>query len=361
MTPARRLVVAMAASVATLLLSASPASAEPKVNWTNPTIEKPTITADGPLTGTITPAGEEQVEDVRVELIAEPPTDSPEDPCLVVPEHETVVADDKLSFTTDVVFPRNCKYRLAVTVEYCSNIADCTVLRPDPATPELPFSVAIPPAPVGGLEAAYNADGKKVDLTWAAQDDPDFLRYDIERNPPGPEGFVPLGTATNNTYTDTLPTDEEHRYQVVAVFRGPEPGSELRGEASDPVTAGPDSPALTVPDAPAPNQPRDSGGGGSRTNGGGGGTARPRTLTTVDDGFGQNLPFDPSATTTMPPTQVPRGDAAVVAQFDDDSDESDRRGVLIPVAGGLALIVGAAHMALLSKRASEPDIPILTR
>lgn len=360
MNPARRLVGAVAAGVLGLLLAASPAGAvDPTVEWTRPTIREPVLRAQEPITGSVTTRAEDDqgVTGLEFELMPGTLSTDPEDPCLVdVPEDERLQEfperPPSVTFDLDLTFPCNLAYELRLVVRYDEEL----VAVPVPETTEdtLSFSVAIPPPPVEGLTAAYDPATKKVDLSWAAQDDPDFLRYEVERNPPGPEGFLPLGTATGATYADTLTLDEEHRYQVTAVYRGPE-GSELRGEPSAAVAAGPDTPEPTIPDAPAD---RRRGTGGSTA--GGGAAARPRTRATVDDGFGRNLPFDPNATTSLPPTRVPAGDAAVVAQFD-DSDEDDRRGVLIPVAGGLALIVGAAHLALLSKRAAEPDIPILTR
>ncbi|MDQ3461613.1 MAG: hypothetical protein M3471_01050, partial [Actinomycetota bacterium] len=117
----------------------------------------------------------------------------------------------------------------------------------------------------------------------------------------------------------------------------------------------------TLPDdIPAPNsRPPESAGG----SGGGGSTQRatpaPSPSRPNSNIFEETLPFDPSQTTLPPPTTTePPEDAAVLAEFDDPTQD-DRRATLVPVAGGLALVVGAMHLFLLSKRAGEPeDIPM---
>ncbi len=100
----------------------------------------------------------------------------------------------------------------------------------------------------------------------------------------------------------------------------------------------------------------------SANRGGGGGAAPARrgTAATIDDGFNRNLPFDPSATTTIPasPDSVPPEDAAVLAIDDDSTDEDSRRATMVPIAGGLALMMAAVHLRLLAKRAAEPELPI---
>ena len=91
-------------------------------------------------------------------------------------------------------------------------------------------------------------------------------------------------------------------------------------------------------------------------------TGRTRTTSNI---FEETLPFDPSQTTLPAPPgtvgEADEGQAAVLAEFDDESSEDRRRATLVPIAGGLALVMGAMHLFLLSKRASEPEIPITRR
>ncbi|MBW3580345.1 MAG: hypothetical protein KY431_04845, partial [Actinobacteria bacterium] len=172
---------------------------------------------------------------------------------------------------------------------------------------------------------------------------------------------------TGTQFVDTLDVDDEHRYRVIPIRNGPR-GSELFGSQNDAssVTAGPDRPQPTVPDTALVRPPAASSAGsrGSADRGGGGGATAPQarqgTAVTTDDGFNRNLPFDPSATTTIPasPESVPPEDAAVLAIDDDSTDEDSRRATMVPIAGGLALMMAAVHLRLLSKRAAEPELPI---
>ena len=287
-------------------------------------------------------------------------------------------ADDRRgTFELVITSPCNRRYEVRATVVHRPFLFG--VGRPGPqTTPPVPFALAVPPAPVKGLKATYDAASKKVQLTWSANGEADIIGYRIERNPPGPDGFQPVGgMVTGTSFSDTLTVDEEHRYRVIAVRSGPDSRiSEVPGEPSSLVTSGPDRTDETVPDTTLVRPPpADATGAGSTsargrtgsaagTSGGGGGAAnapqvRRGPVTTVDDGFGKSLPFDPSQTTSIPePPAVPPEDAAVLALDDDLAEDDDRRDTLVPIAGGLALLMGAVHLRLLSKRAAEPELPV---
>jgi hypothetical protein len=121
------------------------------------------------------------------------------------------------------------------------------------------------------------------------------------------------------------------------------------------------------PEAPPGAPPAEAPGTGFAGPGpaGGGKAPKAKTRPTVDTGFSKNLPFDPSQTTVAPPTSSstpasPPEDAAVLA-IDDNRDQGSRRATLVPIAGGMVLLMGAAHLRLLSKRAEESEIPIRSR
>ncbi|MDP8988238.1 MAG: hypothetical protein M3N11_07830, partial [Actinomycetota bacterium] len=187
---------------------------------------------------------------------------------------------------------------------------------------------------------------KEVRLTWNPNPEVDLLGYRVLRNPPGRNGFEPLPDLFTAPEFLDVGIDARHGYQVVAVREGPD--GPIEGKASAAVTAGPEPPAPRLRSTPAP---RRAPAGGNRP------VVRRRTPTTVDTGFSKNLPFDPSQTTTTQLPTDPEGNAAVLAEFDDDDD--DRRGTLVPIAGGLALLMSAVHVRLLSKRLGEDDLPIL--
>jgi hypothetical protein len=70
--------------------------------------------------------------------------------------------------------------------------------------------------------------------------------------------------------------------------------------------------------------------------------------TTLDTGFGETLPFDTSGQALS----APEGDAAVVAAFEEEQllDEKQRMAF---IAGGLAVLVGAAVILYVTRRAAR--------
>jgi hypothetical protein len=360
----RRLLAAAGAALAGLLLAATPASAaEPTVEWTRPTVDKPVLTEPKPIEGTVAVPENQTVQALAFTLEPTSGTDDPENPCLVDLDPENIdVAEDKRSFSLDVEFRRNCSYEVAVTVEYCTNALTCGVLGNPKTTATLDFDVAIPPAQVSGLKGAYDPGSKEVRLTWNGNTEVDLRGYRVERNPPGRAGFETVAELGKG---ETAFTDKdiaaEHRYRVVAVREGPT-GVPIPGTPSTVVTAGPDAPEPTVPEVTPTTRGTTATTRGSATAGGGRPTVRKRTATTVDTGFSRDLPFDPSQTTTsqLPTTtsSEPEGQAAVLAEFDDDEGGDDQRATLVPIAGGLALLMSAVHVRLFSKRLEDDEIPV---
>jgi hypothetical protein len=367
----RRLAVAAGAAAAALLLASTPASAaEPTVEWTHP---KPddrnpddrVIRAQAPITATIAGDQGQKLVDVEFELVQQ--LDDPEDPCFVeVPEEQRVQSfaekPNRVDVKFDVVFPCNRAYELEADVTYEEPVVAGVSLAAKKVKPKpsLAFKVAIPPTQVTGLKAAYDPGSREVRLTWDGNTEVDLRGYRVERNPPGRDGFrtaAELGKG-ETAFTDTG-IDEPHRYRVFAVRSGPD-GRNIEGKASTAVSAGPDAPEPTVPEVTPTTRGTTATTRGSATAGGGRPTVRKRTATTVDTGFSRDLPFDPSQTTTsqLPTTtSEPEGQAAVLAEFDDE-DGDDRRATLVPIAGGLALLMSAVHVRLFSKRLEDDEIPV---
>ena len=375
MSAPRRLAVLAAGVLGLSLLTVAPpaSAAEPMVEWTRPTIRESILDESVPITGTIVGEEGQTIERVSFELIADPPLDNPDDPCFVEPPDTNMVLDGNQTetFELDIEFPCNGAYELTATVDYQEPLVGVggEVTQTSRSTESRPFrfSVAIPPAQVEGLEASYDESTKDVRLTWASGPEADLLGYFIERNPPGASGFARIGPellpADQTSFTDPG-IDDEHRYQVTAVRRGADPESQLVGEPSSPVVAGPERTQPTLPDdLPPPNSRAPSNSGGTATGSRRTSPPPPSRTRTTSNTFEETLPFDPSQTTLPSSESDPTtGDAAVLAEFDDSSTDDDRRATLVPIAGGLALVVGAMHLFLLSKRAGEPDdIPMSRR
>jgi hypothetical protein len=367
MRAVRRLTAAAAAGILGLMVLAPPASAaDPMVEWTRPSLEDSILEEPGFLTGTITGEETQTIESLEVEItnVAE---DTPDQPCVVEdPPTKVLGGTSSESFELDLEFPCNGTYEIEGTVGFrdTAGVVGAVVPSSETTIASVTFSVAIPPTRVEGFETTYDEGTKEVRLNWAPNAEADLIGYYVERNPPGPEGFSritpdPLGP-DQTSFTDPG-IEDEHRYRVVAVRRGPRTDSQIQGEPSSVVAAGPERTEPTLPDdISAPNSRPPASAGGS---GGGGSTQRatraPSPSRPNSNIFEETLPFDPSQTTLPPPTTEPPEDAAVLAEFDDEPTQDDRRATLVPVAGGLALLVGAMHLFLLSKRAGEPeDIPM---
>ncbi len=365
--PSRLAAAAAAGMLALVTLAPPAAAAEPVVEWTRPTLEDNVLTEPGPLTGTVTGEEGQAIQNISFELIPETDDDGPNDPCFVeAPDSTLVFSGDNASedFDLDLVFPCNRSYELVATVGYTDGSLTGPLLGTEPATAGVSFSVAIPPAEVTGFEASFDEVTRAVRLAWAPNAEPDLLGYVVERNPPGPAGFTritpDLLPADQTSFVDPG-IEDEHRYQVVAVRRGPSsPRDQIQGEASPVLKAGPERTEPTLPDdlaAPNSSPPPSSRPTGTRRPA----PASSQTRTTSNI-FEETLPFDPSQTTlpAAPTTDSP-GEAAVLAEFDDGSQDN-RRATMVPIAGGLALVVGAMHLFLLSKRAGETDdIPMSPR
>lgn len=368
MSATRRL-AALAAGVLGLgLLTVAPpvSAAEPMVEWTRPTIRENILHESVPITGTIVGEEGQTIERVSFDLVADPTIDNPEDPCFVEPPDTNIVLDGNQTetFELDIDFPCNGEYELTATVDYEEPLVAVggETTRTSKTTESRPFrfSIAIPPAQVGGLEASYDEGTKDVRLTWAANSEADLLGYFIERNPPGASGFARVGPELlppdQTSFTDPG-IDDQHRYQVTAVRRGADPESRLVGEPSSPVATGPERTQPTLPDdLPPPNSGTPSNAGGAVGGSGRSSPPPPARSRTTSNIFEETLPFDRSQTTIPSSESDPLpDDAAVLAEFDNSSTDEDRRATLVPIAGGLALVVGAMHLFLLSKRAGEPD------
>ena len=302
-------------------------------------------------------------------------------------------------FSIPIELPCNGRYRVRAraAVYWRPEMEDPAATSPD-LTADL--TIAAPAPDVSGL--TITEDDAGVALAWASPESPppDFLGYEIERTLPGgaPEVLTTLGTDVTSYRDDTAPAPREGiAYRVTALRSGPDgttmrsaapaegtvpppepedqegvvppPGSDDDGTDGDdpvvrdqddegPVRASPtpvrspddDTPSTpdVAPPAPGPVAPADPG--------------APVTTTTVpyDDGFRDRLPYDPRRSPVAAP--LPAEPARGVNRIDYGEDESGPGpGLVVPIAGGLVLLLAAGllrHLAKLGKPPAEPVPPL---
>jgi len=254
------------------------------------------------------------------------------------------------------------------------------------------FVVDAPPAaPVVGVPRI--TDARTVELTWSRNSEPDMLYYAVFRKDPAGSAFLPVGridqpkeAGKSISFTDatTTITGGDYAYQVVAVRKGGARPGEIKPEtASTPSSARTASvplPPTTTTAAPAPGAPAAPGQGSATTvkPGAAAGvdlsgflasrdrpapTPPPTILEPPDAGFKTTLPFDPAA----PGQDQEEGDADAVAPPSTGRSSPvvslDNTRPLVPVAGGLILLLLAIHIRLLNRRlkpAATGDLPIET-
>ncbi len=375
----RRVIAALALSAA--LGSAVPAHAD------EPVVTVVLEELDGtPVTGTVRDprdlvihgqASHPEVPPVeRVELRLGAPDLS--DRCEVA-TYEPVPAGEATDFRRPLLAP-NCNGTWTIAATAITSDDQTFGHGRTEAVATATFALAVPPSdPLGVTATATGEDGgddRSVTLSWLANEEPDLVGYRIDRAEPD-EDFRLL-TVVGPTEEPMLVDDDlaaggDHRYRVFAVRTGVTPAdSDLVtslgfGAASAEVAEPPPTTTTTMGDettttAGAGTATTRRSAGSTRP--GPGGSAGPRTVTTVDTGFGQTLPFDPSQTTLPeqaaappppPPTTEPPTDGAVVAIQEDGAGEDDPRTLLVPIAGSLALVVVAAHARHVVRRAAEPE------
>lgn len=326
------------------------------------------LSAAKPLTGQVShPNGISRVSAVLVPDTASPPADGCDatmDP--VTAEQSGTTA----TFHVTAHFPCNLVYHVKATAQ--ANPNGPIGSPPPPYQMPIDIAVAIPPAAVSSVEATLTVDGdaRSVRLEWPANSEPDLLGYVVMRVTDGhTETLGQVAADARTRYVDDdPPSGKTSRYEVTAIRRGPD--SKVKQVPAQPTTV----------DVEVPSRATDSGGGTSGGSGGSesglttvvtgqattgkpnpnllssvrarGGSGRPASPpTTFDSGFQETLPFQPGDQAASAPTG---GDNAVVATFDEGGDTSilSNKPTLTFIAGGLAVLVGAAVLFYVSRRAA---------
>lgn len=361
----RRRAGAMAALAGALLAvgPAPPAGAEPVITVTNPPEGATLDSAAVAVSGRVQPGAVlATVKDVTLEVGGA----SFKAPCTTSP----------CNFAWTPSLPANGRYELKVS-------ATEALIGSSSSTLSRNFVVDAPPAkPV--LDAPRITEGRTVELSWSRNTEPDMLYYAVFRKDPAGSTFLPVGkvdqppTGRSVAFTDATTTlnGGDYAYQVVAVRRGGAKAETASTPSSARTAAVPVPPTTT---APAPGSPPVGAGNTTTVKPGSAAgvdlsgflAARagvtpsppPTILEPPDPGFKGNLPFD-----APPPGQdLEEGGAQAVPPSTGRSTPVvglDSARPLVPVAGGLILLLLAVHLRLLNRRlkpVAGADLPIAAR
>lgn len=312
------------------------------------------------------------IGDVSAVIVPDP--DSPP-PAGCDPTMEPVTAEPNgtsVTFHVNATFPCNIVYELRATAQ--ANTGSGVGASPPPAF-QMPLFVAaaIPPAPVGDVDAILEVSGskRKITLQWAAGSEPDLLGYVVTRTTSGETktlGQVDAGDDTT-LVDDDPPAGKTSRYDVTAVRRGPD--DEHKQIAATPTAVRVDVPAQSASTGGDGSGSGDSGepplttivtsethqgapnpGLLSSVNAAGSHGGPPSPPTTLDTGFNPTLSYPTPADEAA---AAPTGDPAVVVTFDEGGADTpwENRETMTFVAGGLALLVGALIVSHITRRAAR--------
>ncbi len=263
------------------------------------------------------------------------------------------------------------------------------LLAGDASTKSQSFAVSVAPAtPV--VDPPKITDGRTVELSWSRNTEPDMLYYAVFRKDPGGSTFLPVSgkvaqpaSGAKVTFTDASTSTfngGDYSYRVVAVRKGPTgtDKSEAKSAASAAVAATVPVPTTTSSTVAPPAAPGTPAAGPAPTT-----TAKPGTSAGVDlSGFLSSR----SKPVALPPITVPeppdtgfqntlpfgaRPPGADVEEGDAEATQPNRGAAsivsittgrpLVPVAGGLVLLLLALHLRLLGRRVksgADRDLPV---
>jgi hypothetical protein len=237
------------------------------------------------------------------------------------------------------------------------------------------FALAVPPPPVAHVAAVVNKD-RSVTVSWDRDATPDLQSYWIYRKGPGAKDYtpvaqtpqVPSGVRMSVIDGGSQSAAGAYSYELESRRNG------ATGDATSVVLSNRNDPkslsnTVTVPEPPAgtpttpATQPQPVGPATpppvlkSTTSGVGKVSNSPAATptseaVTPDPGYQRGLPYASSGTQ---PGSEGEGDGATVALTPSGGRHKDNaRGVLIPVAGGAVLFMGALHLRWLKKQLDVP-------
>jgi hypothetical protein len=354
----------------------SPAGAEdggPTITLDSPRAEPPLESASVTVSGSATSATLYRMKDVTLTIGSETKTKTcSESPC---------------TFSWTVSRPSNGRYDLKIVATQALPLVGTAGPSNDLART---FYVAAPAAkPV--LDTPKVNEARNTELSWSRNTEPDMLYYAVFRKDPGGSKYLPVGgtvpqpaSGAKVSFTDTTTSafvGGDYSYQVVAVRKGAGGSwpTEIASEPSSVRTATVPPPPSTTATTAVAAPPGSPGAGAGPTT-----TVKPGTSAGVDlsgflsarsqpialppitvpeppdTGFKGTLPFG----ARPPGDDVEDGEAEAAPPGDSSQSIISRISPgrpLVPVAGGLVLLLLAMHMRLLNHRikvAPETDLPV---
>jgi hypothetical protein len=244
------------------------------------------------------------------------------------------------------------------------------------AKPTITFALAAPPPSVTAVTALADKNSRETTVSWDRDaSTADVQSYWMSRKGPGDADFKAVlqtpqlskGARVTIIDTGTQYAGGDYVYQVETRRNGASgdgstyvPSDRTKSQSNKVTVAEPPPGTPTTVPAPptkgnaAPPVVRGTPSGVSRNSGfsGSGSSSAATTPTsepvTPDPGFVRGLPY-----AGQQPGAEGEGDNSAVA-VTPGTHKSNRRGLLVPVATGAILFVGAFHLRILKKRLDEP-------
>jgi hypothetical protein len=293
-----------------------------------------------------------------------PPSGPPGPPC--------TGNDFDFTVNMDMTHASNGPYKATATAHAVD------VVGPDGtgSSPQAAFKLAVPPPPATAVVAVADKNSRETTVSWDRDaSTPDVQSYWIYRKGPGDADFKAVlqtpqlskGARVTIIDTGTQYAGGDYVYQVETRRNGASgdgstyvPSDRTKSQSNKVTVAEPPPGTPTTEPPPptkgnaAPPVVRGTPSGVSRNSGfsGSGSSSAATTPTsepvTPDPGFVRGLPY-----AGQQPGAEGEGDNSAVA-VTPGTHKSNRRGLLVPVATGAILFVGAFHLRILKKRLDEP-------
>lgn len=275
----------------------------------------------------------------------------------------------RIDFSQDATFDCNGRYELDVIAVGDSS----TIHSGSQETKQTIKDVVLKVAPAVPTGVTATSSQRRVEVTWAANGEPDLLGYLVYRN----GSFHDSSTTNSYVDTDFPSAGGTFTYKVSAVRLGPsqnpddeadfvESGQSGAGSATVPKTTstssggsgddgdggsgGGPSKKPTVKLAPTPS----SGGSSARADLSGFARLKQQAdeearlrSTTTDPGYSDELPYGEGGGRNPDGSLASGGDRSTFEEV------VDRKAVMVPIAFGLLLFVGALQMRYLARRARD--------
>lgn len=274
---------------------------------------------------------------------------------------------------------RNGTYTLEAAVTYVNQVDPG---HRHPVTSTKAVTIENPVDPPSGVELVHDESDEEVTVAWTGVSDVNLEGYRVQRcyversSKPCGDSWKTIAQVTEPHHTSSATRPGVYRYRVASIWSGADGSSRLSADAqpqSDPTevlveeqpeettttTTEPDE-EQAAPESTTTTQPRP--------------VVLPRRVersapqvvqrvTEEDPGYDEELPYGESAGDGAGDGGGDGSDgtgdeAAISGRSLAGSEGDDERGVLVPVAGGLAILTFAGQLWYLNRRAGESLEPI---